>query len=142
MRCSSEEGIHASRWERMTSADSKTPTRSVQREPVKLLCPLRKGQGHQLGVASLSPCEQCRARRLFATKPHYQFIHVAPAPVFAGLGGADYWVAGVLVVGGGVFAYRVVAAADVAAGLAHAEVDPLHSQGQALLTSCDLAWKV
>jgi hypothetical protein len=51
-------------------------------------------------------------------------------------------VAGLTVVGGGVFADRVVAAADVAAGLAHPQVDPLHALGEALLASRDLAREV
>jgi len=45
-------------------------------------------------------------------------------------------------VGGGVFAWGVVAAADVAAGLAHPQVDPLHVQLQALLAARDLTRRV
>src|SRR3954470_5881903 len=73
---------------------------------------------------------------------HHRFVDVAPAPVFAGLGGADDRVAGVLMVGGGVFADRVVAAADVAAGLAHPQVHPLHALRQALLATRHLAREV
>ena len=45
---------------------------------------------------------------------------------------------GLLVVSGGVLARRVVAAADVAAGLTHAQVDPLRALRQALLAAGDL----
>jgi transcription elongation factor GreA len=45
---------------------------------------------------------------------------------------------GGIVVRGRVFARRVVAATDVAAGLAHPQVDPLHAELQALLAAGDL----
>jgi transcription elongation factor GreA len=47
-------------------------------------------------------------------------------------------VAGVCVVGGGVLAFGVVAATDVPAALAHAQVHPLHPELQALLAAGDL----
>jgi transcription elongation factor GreA len=47
-------------------------------------------------------------------------------------------VAALGVVGGGVLAFGVVAAADVPAALAHAQVDPLHAEPQALLAAGDL----
>jgi transcription elongation factor GreA len=47
-------------------------------------------------------------------------------------------VAGLAAVGGGVLALGVVAAADVAAGLAHPQVDPARSRGKALLAAGDL----
>jgi hypothetical protein len=43
---------------------------------------------------------------------------------------------------GRVLAFGVVAAADVAAGLAHPQVDPAHSQLQALLAAGDLVREV
>jgi transcription elongation factor GreA len=46
-------------------------------------------------------------------------------------------VAALGVVGGGVLAFGVVAAADVPAALAHAQVDPLHPEPQALLAAGD-----
>src|SRR5690242_6315423 len=45
-------------------------------------------------------------------------------------------------VGGGVLARGVVAAADVAAGLAHPQVDPAHPHRQTLLAALDLVREV
>ncbi len=75
-------------------------------------------------------------------RPKQQLVDVAPAPFLAGLGGADDRVPAGLMVRGRVFALRVVAAADVTAGLAHPQVDPLHAEGQALLAARDLRRKV
>ena len=72
----------------------------------------------------------------------HQLIRVTPAPVLARLGRADDRVPGRLVVGRRVFADRVVAAADVAAGLAHPQVDPPHPLRQALLAPRDLVRQV
>src|SRR6185295_3351160 len=63
----------------------------------------------------------------------------APAPVLARLGRADDRMAGRGMVGGRVPAGRVVAAADVPALLAHAQVDPLHALREALLATGDLS---
>src|SRR4051794_36384091 len=82
------------------------------------------------GFADSAPTDN-----LVRTEAHHHLVDVAPAPVFAGLGRADDRVASVLVMGGGVFADRVVAAADVAAGLAHPQVHPLHPLFQALLAT-------
>ena len=58
-------------------------------------------------------------------EPEHQLVLVAPAPLLARLGRADDRMPALGVVRGRVAAGRVVAAADVAAGLAHAQVHPL-----------------
>ncbi len=70
-------------------------------------------------------------------QPEHELVHVAPAPVLARLGRADDRMPARGVMGGGVAPRRVVAAADVAAGLAHAQVDPARALGQALLAARD-----
>jgi hypothetical protein len=52
------------------------------------------------------------------------FVDVAPAPVFATLGGLDEGMAGLVEVGAGVAVFRRVATAHLAAFQAHAQVDP------------------
>jgi hypothetical protein len=64
-------------------------------------------------------------------------VDVAVAPVLARLGGADDGVADIGGVRGGVLARRVVAAADVPARVAHAQVDPPTVACAALLAASD-----
>jgi hypothetical protein len=59
-------------------------------------------------------------------------VHVAPGPPLAGLGRGDNRMAGRAEVAGGVFVLGVVAAAHVAAGLAHAQMHPLVALSHAL----------
>jgi len=54
----------------------------------------------------------------------HNLIDVAPSPVFAGLEGFHDGVLGRVKVFGGVFVLRRIAATDVAAGKAQAQVDP------------------
>src|SRR4051812_27143970 len=65
-----------------------------------------------------------------------QLVGVAPPPVFARLVRTDEWM---VVVGapvcGGVAVRRVVATPDVAAGLAHPQMDPLATDAKAVFTS-------
>jgi hypothetical protein len=81
-------------------------------------------------------------RSAVVLEAHHHLVDVAPAPVFARLSRADDRVAGVLMVGSGVLADRVVAAADVPARLAHPQVHPAHPHRQALLAAGDLTRKV
>jgi len=50
--------------------------------------------------------------------------------------------AGRRIVRGGVLALGVVATADVATALTHAQVDPLHAELEALLAASDLGGRV
>jgi hypothetical protein len=77
-----------------------------------------------------------------AVEPEHQLVRVAPAPVLARLDRADDRVPRRLVVRRRVFPLRVVAATDVAAGLAHPQVDPAHPQRQALLAAGDLLGQI
>ena len=68
-----------------------------------------------------------RSDATYALSPElagHDFVDVAPDPGLAGLEGADEGAGGVVEVTGGVFVLRGVAAADVAAGQAKAQVDP------------------
>ena len=62
-------------------------------------------------------------------------VHVAPAPVLIRLERLDDGVPGGVEVGGGVPVLRVVAAADVPADLAQAQVHPLVAYPQAVLAA-------
>src|SRR4051812_13350665 len=62
-------------------------------------------------------------------------VHVAVPPVLAGLVRLDQWVLFGVVVRGGVAIRRVVAAADMAAVHAHAQVHPLPTDPQAVLAA-------
>src|SRR4029077_19189880 len=81
-------------------------------------------------------------RRLLRAQLEHQLVHVAPAPGLTRLGRADDRVARLVVVGRRVLADRVVAAADVAAALAHPQVDPPHPLRQALLAAVDRIGKI
>jgi hypothetical protein len=74
-------------------------------------------------------------------------VGVAIDPVLAGLEGLDYGVQGTVEVLGGVPVRRAVAAADVAASEAEAEVDPAGSHREAFLAALgsaglDIAYQV
>ena len=71
-------------------------------------------------------------------QPEHQLVHEAPAPVLARLGRAQDRVAGGVMVRGRVLVRRVVAAADVPALVAHAQVQPARADGQAVLAAGDL----
>jgi hypothetical protein len=64
-------------------------------------------------------------------KLDHDFIDEAPAPALTGLNAAHDGVAGGLEMFGGVFADGGVAAADVAADEAFAQVNPVHALGEA-----------
>jgi hypothetical protein len=64
-------------------------------------------------------------------------VDVAVAPVLARLGGADNGVADIAAVRGGVLARGVIAAADVPARVAHAQVHPPTAACEALLAASD-----
>jgi hypothetical protein len=68
----------------------------------------------------------------------HQLIDVAPGPLLSRFGGADDRVVRVVVVRGCMAARGIVAAADVAADLAHPQMHPAHSLGQALFAALDL----
>jgi hypothetical protein len=59
-----------------------------------------------------------------STRLKHNLVDVAPGPVFTGLEGFYEGVLGGVKVFGGVFVLRRIAAADVAAGEAQAQVDP------------------
>jgi hypothetical protein len=65
------------------------------------------------------------------------FVNVAPEPALAGLGGGDDRVLGGAKVPGGVLVLGGVAAADVAAFEASAEMHPAVAQRDALLADMD-----
>ena len=69
---------------------------------------------------------------------HDLFVDVAPEPALVGLRGGDDGVAGALEVLGGVLVLRGVAAADVAAFEAGAEVDPGVAERDAFFADVDL----
>jgi hypothetical protein len=73
-----------------------------------------------------------RATRLSGLDFERHLVLEAPEPVLAGLEGADDRMAGGVMVLRGVAARRVVAAADLAADHALAEVDPPAARLQAL----------
>jgi hypothetical protein len=64
-------------------------------------------------------------------------VDIAVTPVLARLGGADDGVADIAGMRGGVLARRVVAATDVPARVAHAQVDPPTAACEALLATSD-----
>src|SRR5262249_56875880 len=64
-------------------------------------------------------------------------VHVAPAPVLAGLGGAGDRVRVLSRVPGRVPVRRRVAATDLPAGLAHPQMEPTVAGLQAFLAACD-----
>ena len=74
-------------------------------------------------------------RPLHAVDPHHDLVGEAPGPVLAGLERADDRMAGRLRVRGRVLARRVVAAADVPALEADAQVAPDAAVAQALLAA-------
>src|SRR5262245_5116476 len=76
-----------------------------------------------------------RGRRTRTRHLERQLVHVAPPPVLARLERADQRVVRLVEVGGGVAVGRAVAAADVATGLAHPQVDPATAHAQAVLAS-------
>ena len=98
--------------------------------------------------ASSASCSTCStsptpaSRSSLRSDLEHQLVGVAPAPVLARLGRADDRVLRVLVMSRRVFPLRVVAAADVAAGLAHPQMHPAHPERQALLAAVDLRWEV
>jgi hypothetical protein len=104
----------------------------VRRETVRerVFCTVRRK-----ALKTLSPALSRREREKGARSLHGDFIDEAPAPRFAGLEGADDGVTGFVGVFAGVFAGAGVAAADVAAGAAHAEVDPVAAGGKALFAA-------
>src|SRR6185437_11612250 len=65
----------------------------------------------------------------------HEFIHIAPAPRFTRLDRARHRVLGGMVVLGGVGVGRRVAAPDVAAGEAKAEMDPTAADLQAFFAA-------
>src|SRR5262249_9544546 len=67
-----------------------------------------------------------------------EVVGVAVAPLLAGLGGADDRMAALTHVRRGVPVRRAVAATDLAAGVAHAQVHPAAADLQALLAALDL----
>ena len=73
------------------------------------------------------------ARTLEQVRSRGRVVHVAPAPVLAGLGGLHHRVGGLVEVLGGVLADRGVAAGDVAALEALAQRDPLEPLVEAAL---------
>src|SRR5690242_16938873 len=86
-------------------------------------------------TARRAPAATWPERGSVGLEPQHHFVHVAPAPILARLGGADDRVPDGLEVRRRVLALGVVAAADVAAGLAHPQMDPPHPERQALFTA-------
>src|SRR6185437_3866281 len=78
-----------------------------------------------------APARLRRDRRLF----RHDLVRVAPAPALARLDGADHRMLGGMVMLGGVGVGRRVAATDVAAGEAKAEMDPATADLEAFLTA-------
>ena len=72
----------------------------------------------------------------------HQLIHVAPAPLLTRLHRTDDRMIAGTVVGCGMTPWRVIAATDVAACLAHAQMHPMPTGGQALLTARYLLGRV
>jgi hypothetical protein len=62
-------------------------------------------------------------------------IDVAPFPIFAGLEGLDNGVIGLVEVPSGVLVFGIIAAADVPARQADAQVNPAIARLQAILTT-------
>src|SRR3954464_13042597 len=91
-----------------------------------------------------SPCRGGRISRSVGLEGEHEchLLHVAPAPVLARLRRADQGMALVVEVGGGVAIRGVVAAADLAAHQALAEMDPAPSDLEALLAPLDGVGKV
>ena len=73
-------------------------------------------------------------------KLNEQLVHVAPAPVFAGLEGLDDGVVGRVEMFRGVLVLRVIAAADVAALQTEPEMDPLVAGGETFLAPAWCVW--
>jgi hypothetical protein len=78
------------------------------------------------------PCKSSAGRNSSVDE---DFIHIAPEPVLAGFEGLDDWVLGFLEVLSGVFAGGGIAAADVAAGEANAQMNPLAAGFQTFLAA-------
>jgi hypothetical protein len=74
------------------------------------------------------------------SKIQFDFVDVAPAPAFPWFYGAHDGVLGLVEVFGGVFSFRGVAAADVSAGEAHAQMNPAVTGLEALFAATGM-WK-
>src|SRR5436309_6231787 len=81
------------------------------------------------------PAPRSRLRR---RERERHLVEVAPAPVLAGLGGANDRMAALASMRGRVLVRRRVAAADLPARHAHAQMHPAASDLQALLTAVEL----
>ena len=62
-------------------------------------------------------------------------VHIAPAPIFAGLNGTDHWVLRGMEMFGGVLIFGRVTATDVAAGEANSQVNPPVAGFHAIFTN-------
>jgi hypothetical protein len=63
----------------------------------------------------------------------YYFVFVAPTPAFAGLRGNDHRMFGFEVMFGGVLVFGIVAAINLAAGLAGPQMNPAIAEGYAFI---------
>src|ERR1700694_1835361 len=87
------------------------------------------------GAAAAGPPDRERHSRVSTRRDNERdLVEEAPAPLLAGLGRARNWVAGLAGVAACVPVGRRVAAADLAAAHAHAQVDPGTPDFQAFLT--------
>src|SRR5206468_214581 len=72
-------------------------------------------------------------RRLAVRQVEQHFVDIAPAPAFRWIVALDHGMAGGMKVRGRMLVRRIVAAADMAAGAADPQMQPLASAFQALL---------
>src|SRR3954452_7174534 len=120
----------------------RTSRRSAQR-PVTRRCsrcvpgPEAIGGRRRPGSAGEHGRGRDARRPLHVRDQHRDLVRVAPAPLRARLERADQHVLARAGVGGGVLVGRVVAAADVPARQADAQVQPLAAGGEALLAAVD-----
>ena len=75
-------------------------------------------------------------RRVSQTLPsNHRLVHVTPAPILAGLEGLDDWVTAMMEMTSRVPMRRGIAAADVTAGEAQAQMHPARADSQAILAA-------
>ena len=81
-------------------------------------------------------------RGSLGSEDEHHFVHVTPAPVFTGFDRTCDGVPDLVCVVAGMPIRRRIAAADLAAGLAHPQVQPAAADLQALLAAGDRALRL
>jgi len=90
--------------------------------------------GSPIEPAVFNKVNAVACRGCHASKVGHLFVHIAPAPKFSLLGALNHRVFGGGKVGSGMFVWAAVAATNVAAGRAHAQMHPMAAHGHTFCT--------